>query len=248
MGADNCFKGTLKIRLFVSVLTLLTVLITLPACRAGSGSFTEPIGTESAGKETADGTAGTGGGQTGGTEKTGMTEPFMEFLGIMEECETVSRTETGDGGYVYSLDGGVLSVCGTDGAELWRSKDEWWVDDFRLGDVDGDGRQDVVFTLWKSYRFGNVFPARMENDDETVRNHLFLYTVISGYMKPVWCSSALPRPICGFGLDPFGKVTPVNSGMLLITEEGEYTEDFSRTETVTYVYAWQKWGFVEVTD
>ena len=174
----------------------------------------------------------------------GLTEPFTAFLEIMSTREAVSRTETGDGGYVYKLDEGLLSVSDADGAELWRSDDSWWVDDFRLGDVDGDGAQDYVFSLWKSYRFGDAHPSRMENDDERVRNHLFIYTVLPGHVKPVWMSSDLPCPIYSFELDPSGRVTPVSSGMLLRTSEGEYRGDFIRTAPVDRVYAWQGWGFV----
>ena len=115
-----------------------------------------------------------------------------------------------------------------------------------MGDVDGDGVQDFVFSLWKSFRFGEAKPARLKNDDETVRNHLFIYTAINGYVKSVWGSSSLPRPIYSFELNPFGEVTLVASGMLMLTEEGEYREDFSKTEPSAYQYAWEGWGFVPI--
>ena len=164
----------------------------------------------------------------------------------MEKRKPYSRTETGDGGYIYCLDSGVLSIALGSGAEIWRSSADWWVDDFRLGDVDGNGTQDILFTLWKSYRFGEAKPSRMENSDDRVYNHLFMYTVMPGYVKEVWCSSDLPRPIYRFELDPSGDVTPISSGMLLFTEEGEYQDDFSNTGSLTYKYAWQGWGFVPV--
>ncbi|MDR3206946.1 MAG: hypothetical protein LBT60_01310 [Oscillospiraceae bacterium] len=180
----------------------------------------------------------------GGAETDGVTAAFKAFRGMREAGDPVSRTETGAGGYLYRLEGGALSVSDEGGVELWCSQEGWWVDDFRLGDVDGDGTQDFVFSLWKSYRFGEAKPARMENDDETVRNHLFLYTVLSGRVKSVWGSSDLPRPIYLFDLDPTGRVTPVSSGMLLRTQEGEYRDDFSPTEATACTYAWEGWGFV----
>jgi hypothetical protein len=170
--------------------------------------------------------------------------PFEVFLGIMDEREPFFREEAGEGGYIYRLDNGVLSITLGSGREIWRSSEDWWVDDFRLGDVDGDGTQDVLFTLWKSYRFGEAKPARMANDDDSVRNHLFLYTVMPGHVKAVWCSSALPRPIYSFELDPSGPVTPISSGMLLWTQEGQYQDDFSHTQPAAHKYAWQGWGFV----
>ena len=175
------------------------------------------------------------------------TAAFAAFLEVMKRREPIARTETGERGYVYNLVDGRLSVSVADGTEIWQSDENWWVQDFRLGDVDGDGAQDFIFTVWKSYRFGDAKPARMSNDDETVRCHLFLYTILSGYVKPVWCSSDLPRPIYSFELDKSGRVTPVASGMLLKTAEGEYRDDFSLTETKAFCYAWEGWGFVPVT-
>ena len=173
-----------------------------------------------------------------------LTEPFQAFWELRASSESVSRTETGAAGYVYQLDQGSLSVADSSGAELWRSGNDWWVDDFKLGDVDGDGLEDFVFSLWKSYRFGEMHPSRLKNDDETVRNHLFVYTILSGYVKAVWGSSDLPYPIYRFELDPSGTVTAVSSGMLLITYEGEYREDYAQTAAIKRLYAWQGWGFV----
>ena len=119
------------------------------------------------------------------------------------------------------------------------------MEDFRLGDVDGDGNTDLLFTLWKSYSFGPYHPERMENDDASVRCHLFLYTLRAGRMKQLWGSSNLPRPIYEFELAMDGEKTPVTSGAVLRTAEGRYTDDFSRTEAEAHAYAWRGWGFVE---
>jgi hypothetical protein len=174
----------------------------------------------------------------------GQTGPFRAFLEIMAQREAISHTEIGGGGCIYKLENGSLSVADAGGAELWRSDSAWWVDSFKLGDVDGDGVEDFGFSLWKSYRFGAAHPSRMKNDDETVRNHLFVYTILSGQVMAVWGSSDLPCPIYSFELDPSGKVTPVSSGMLLITYEGEYREDYAQTAAVKRVYSWGKWGFI----
>ena len=173
-----------------------------------------------------------------------LTGPYKAFLEIMARRESVSRTETGADGFIYNLDRGLLTVSDQDGTEFWRSDEGWWIDDFRLGDVDGDGVQDFVYSLWKSYRFGEAHPSRMENDDERVRNHLFVYTALPGRVKALWGSSDLPRPIYSFELDPSGRVTPVSSGMQLITYEGEYRDDFTQTTPVKHIYTWQGWGFV----
>ena len=85
---------------------------------------------------------------------------------------------------------------------------------------------------------------RLANDDASVKNHLFLYTIRSGNAKQLWCSSNLPRPIYAFELDPTGRKTPVSSGMLLRTKEGEYTDDYHDKRALPHIYTWEGWGFV----
>ena len=174
---------------------------------------------------------------------TGLTDEFRRFLGIRQSRPQPLRKEEADG-YTYTLESGVLRVCDGAGALLWQSEDGWYVEDFRLGDVDDDGHTDLLFSLWKSYSFGPYHPARMENDDPAVRCHLFLYTMRSGRMKRLWGSSNLPRPVYSFELSLDGEKNPVASGAVLRTVEGQYTDDFSQTDTEEFVYAWRGWGFV----
>ena len=174
----------------------------------------------------------------------GLTKEFLQFLEIRKLQPETARIEESDG-YAYSLENGVLRVYDAVGETLWQSEETWYVEDFRLGDVDGDGHADLLFTLWKSYSFGPTHPERMDNDDPAVRCHLFLYTLRAGRMKALWGTSNLPRPIYEFELAFDGPRTPVASGAVLRTQEGRYTDDFSRTGAEEYAYAWRGWGFVE---
>jgi len=182
-------------------------------------------------------------GKAGGVAD-GSTPEFTHFLEIRKAQSEIARTDKLEG-FVYALEGGVLRVLDASGEAIWQSEDSWYVEDFRLGDVDGDGNADLLFTLWKSYSFGSYHPQRMENDDPSVRCHLFLYTLRAGRMKQLWGSSNLPRPIYAFELSLDGEKTPVNSGAALRTTEGRYTDDFSPTEAREHVYVWRRWGFVE---
>ena len=173
-----------------------------------------------------------------------FTPAFRQFLAIRKARPETSRIEALDG-YTYALEGGVLQVRDGAGETVWQSEDAWYVEDFRLGDVDGDGSADLLFTLWKSYSFGPAHPARMDNEDPAVRCHLFLYTLRAGKMKALWGASSLPRPIYAFELSLDGPQTPVTSGAVLRTQEGRYTDDFSQTQARAYVYAWRGWGFAQ---
>jgi len=182
-------------------------------------------------------------GKAGGAADA-LTPEFQRFLEIRRSRPQATCTEE-LGGCTYSLEAGVLRVSDAAGEVLWQSKGSWYVEGFRLGDVDGDGSPDLLFTLWKSYSFGPTHPERMENDVTAVRCHLFLYTLRGGHMKSLWGSSNLPRPIYAFELSFDGEKTPVASGAVLRTQEGQYTDDFTRTDALEHVYVWRGWGFVE---
>jgi predicted lipoprotein with Yx(FWY)xxD motif len=199
-----------------------------------------------------------------------VTAEFKAFVKMKSgEPNSQKDKETTENGYTYSLKQGRLSIteasaadgagasddadasgdvsvtdeASASGKEIWASDKNWWVEDYRLGDVNGDGRTDILFSLWKSYSFGEASPARLTNDDASVKNHLFLYTVKGGRAKSLWNSSNLPRPIYDFELDPNGEKSPVSSGMLLRTKEGEYKKDHTGTPAKSKTYQWEGWGF-----
>lgn len=169
----------------------------------------------------------------------GDTDEFREFRRAKESVESVCKTETREG-HTYLLENGALSFWDSGGKELWRSDRYWFVDDFQLFDVDGDGTIDCLFSLWKSYRFYRGYD---QEDDPSVKNHLFLYTISGGYAKSLWASSNLPRPIYRFEITE-GSPNPVSTGAVLNTIEGEYTKDYARSAEKAFVYTWQGWGFV----
>lgn len=169
----------------------------------------------------------------------GDTDEYREFMKGKALCESINKTET-FGDYTYVLKDGVLTFLDQNEKEIWRSNKHWFVDDFRLFDIDGDGSIDCLFSLWKSYSFHKNFD---KNDDPRVKNHLFLYTIRGGYAKTLWASSNLPRPIYSFEISE-GIPTPVATGAVLRTVEGEYTKDYTKGDQREFVYTWQGWGFI----
>lgn len=175
----------------------------------------------------------------GCSREYGDTDEYREFMKEKALCESINKAET-SGDYTYVLEDGVLSFLDQNGKEIWCSDKYWFVDDFRLFDIDGDGDTDCLFSLWKSYSFYKNFD---ENDDPCVKNHLFLYTIRGGYAKTLWASSNLPRPIYSFEISE-GIPNPVATGAVLRTVEGDYTEDYTRDMQRKLSYTWQGWGFV----
>lgn len=176
----------------------------------------------------------------------GDTLEFRAFLAEKKarplEVGGISVNKTGAiGQLTVSLHDGVLRFVGDNGKEIWRSSPYWFVDSFALQDVNGDGDMDCLFSLWKSYSF---YEGSGKPDSPAVRNHLFLYTVRCGRLKPLWCSSNLPRPFYNWCLRA-GKPDKIASQAVLKTVEGEYTNDFHRTRGESHTYFWSGWGFTE---
>ncbi len=122
---------------------------------------------------------------------------------------------------------------------IWHSPEEWWVDDFFLGDADNDGIDELGLVVWKTGSFGSKKPFWLEGEDTSFRNHLFLYKLINGEIKPVWQSSNLDQPNFRATLVDYN-----NDGRneLLVTE-GSY-KDFKLRKTT--LWEWNGWGFTKL--
>ena len=167
----------------------------------------------------------------------GDTREYRDFVKIKSRSPSVEKTES-MGENLCSLSGGRLRFTDQEGNLLWQSNPYWYVEDFSIFDVDGDGQPDCLFSLWKSYSF---FEGSGKEDSPEVKNHLFLYTLCHDRAKALWCSSNLPRPILEFSLEQ-GEKTPVSSGAVLRTMEGSYQAEGQK---LPFTYLWQGWGFVE---
>lgn len=173
-----------------------------------------------------------------GARAYGDTDEYCAFLKERAGREMLSRSETA-GDYTYVLQDGVLIISAGDG-EIWRTGEYWFVEDFRVFDVDGDGEADCLINLWKSYSFHEGYDGQ---DDPAVKNHMFLYTVRGGQVKELWLSSNLPRAILSFEVSA-GTPTPTGSGTVLTTCEALYDALEDESAQSEHVYTWQGWGFV----
>jgi len=78
---------------------------------------------------------------------------------------------------------------------IWQSPESWQVQQILLADADNDGQWELLILLWKPGSFGKNRPFWHKEDDLSLSCHLFMYRLVSGKMRPVWCSSALDRPV-----------------------------------------------------
>ena len=117
--------------------------------------------------------------------------------------------------------------------EIWESKPGWQVKQFGFGDADEDGRNELIFSLWKSDG---------PDDKGQLRSHPFVYGWRRAAFRPVWAGSALADPIREFALSNFAQSGngPTNQ---LIVLEGSYSEAQDAPARYVTVWQWNGWGY-----
>jgi len=170
--------------------------------------------------------------------------PGPEFKLVKSRCYDLDRDGRDEN---YSLRDGTLKVetgsgssAGTAAETLWQSPEDWWVDDFFLGDSDNNGREELNLLVWKKGSFGPHKPFWMTREDRSVKNHLFIFQPAGGTFKPVWQSSNLDRPNYRTVLKD---IDGDGANELLVTE-GDYDNPAYRQVSV---WKWNGWGFTNIS-
>jgi hypothetical protein len=138
----------------------------------------------------------------------------------------------------YILKNGEFKITQS-GNILWESSDDWYVTGFSFSDVTNDGLPEVSLSVWKKGNFGVDKPFWVKENDQSERNHFFVFQFEDKTMKPIWQSSNLEAPNCEFvvvDLDNDNKNE-------LVTVEGEYTSGRICQGKYLAVWKWNGWGF-----
>lgn len=141
-------------------------------------------------------------------------------------------------GEKYILSGGKLTVYSNDKV-IWQSPEDWTVDSFAVSDITGKGEDELGLSVWKAGDFGKEKPFWVKENDQSIKNHFFVYRIENGDLKPIWQSSNLDKPNCEFviaGADYDGKNE-------LVVIEGDYSWGISCKGEYLAVWRWNGWGF-----
>ncbi len=138
----------------------------------------------------------------------------------------------------FMLENGRITVrAGTN--FIWQSPTDWWVDYFFLGDANNDGKPDLNLLVWKKGSFGPHRPFWLKEEDTGIKNHLFIFKLVAGNIKPVWQSSNLDRPNYRAALIDLND----DGENELVVTEGSYTDPAKRAVTL---WKWNGWGFSRI--
>jgi len=123
---------------------------------------------------------------------------------------------------------------------IWSSDPDWQVKKVVIGDVNFDGKSDVVMNVWKRGNYGESQPFWAKENDMSLGNHLFVYSFFEDGFRPLWQSSTIPRP----NIDIL--VHDINNDQvdeLVVLEDGDNNLD--QAEHIA-VWQWDDWGFSNV--
>lgn len=148
----------------------------------------------------------------------------------------------------YLLKGLRLTVT-EDGRTIWQSPADWQVTEFVLVDSNNDGIADLNMVVWKRGSFGAYRPFWFRGEDRAYCNHLYVFDLSRGQIKPVWMSSGLEAPIISLSIRD---VDGDGSNELVVAEQPPGTADQGAAPTgklasirLTY-WRWDVWGFTRV--
>ena len=136
----------------------------------------------------------------------------------------------------YSLNKHQIKIS-EDRKIIWQSPKTWQVEQIVVGDVTNDGQQELVFLLWKEGSYGASKPFWMKTEDTAWSNHLYVYSLVGDHIKPVWCSSALRKPLRDLQI-----VSDPQDGKNYLTGR-EYKWKLTIGTQNDLLLKWNDWGF-----
>jgi hypothetical protein len=166
--------------------------------------------------------------------------------GLGTNVQTINRDTDGNGyKEQYLLEDHRLQVY-ENHRLIWRSPQDWKIQQFILADADNDKQTELLMVVWKHGSFGNAKPFWVEGPDNKYSCHLFLYHLRSGKLKSVWCSSALVNPIIEMKVKDSNEDGLNELNILEGPRAGfgySLRQFFSRHNTL---WIWDNWGFKRI--
>lgn len=76
---------------------------------------------------------------------------------------------------------------------IWTSDHDWRVTDYITGDINHDGKEELLILLWKKGSYGEHLPIWEKENDNKKSQHIFIYEWQDSSINSIWMSSKL-RP------------------------------------------------------
>jgi hypothetical protein len=129
---------------------------------------------------------------------------------------------------------------------IWRSPPGWHVSQFVIADSINDGRPHLNLVVWKRGSYGTYRPFWFKGPDDEYCNHLYVFNMDRGRLKPFWMSSKIDPPILNL------KIYDANAdgrNELVVTEGSlDPAGRIIRGTMKKTIWRWDVWDFFRVDD
>ena len=136
--------------------------------------------------------------------------------------DTTLYTDTGDPKEIVLEHKTIRLINDTD--VIWTMPKDIKVQDAAYCDIDSDGNKELILLCWKVGRYGEDKPFWVKRDEKKWSQHIFVYTVNDGKIKPKWMSSYIGQDVSQMNI--------YKQHLLLTAPNGQ-----------TSGWIWDSWGF-----
>ena len=130
-----------------------------------------------------------------------------------------------------------------DNGVIWASPKGVKVQSVLSADIDGDKMEEMILLCWKIGRYGRSKPFWVEEDEKKWSQHIFVYGLHEGKVRPKWMSSYIGQDVSEMAVKERDQrsehIMRVPRNRLLLTApDGRVSS-----------WIWDSWGFTkEVTE
>jgi poly-gamma-glutamate synthesis protein (capsule biosynthesis protein) len=131
-------------------------------------------------------------------EKLGMGAPTRVDLAAGKLTVSTYITPTNE----------AIATSGSRWKTIWSSEPGWRVTGYSVGDANGDGKPDLVYTLWKRQQTWERPPGgglQVNPNGGDVLPHIFINSWERGGLNPLWQGSPRPEPVLSAVPVPIGR-------------------------------------------
>lgn len=131
-----------------------------------------------------------------------------------------------------------------EGENLLLETDRAWdVREIIVGDFTNNGRNELALYLWKKGNYGPSLPFWVEENDNSYKQHLFLYEWDDG-MKALWHSSNLPYINVNTQLGDFDDD---GKNEIKVLERPYEWGTWGESGESVAIWQWDEWGFKNIS-
>ncbi|MBO4904562.1 MAG: hypothetical protein J5367_05005 [Lachnospiraceae bacterium] len=145
---------------------------------------------------------------------------ILNRLTVLPPVDKTIRSADGD--LCIREEGRHITVWQAD-TVIWELDRNILAQDILFEDVDHDGRDELMILCWKRGRYGSRRPSWVKRDELGYSQHIYIYEVADGKIRPKWMASDIGMKAASWEFD---------DGVLTITD----------SDGVKTQWIWISWG------